>query len=221
MSACSVFDSVIQETEEVAGEVITETPKPTSTPDVRVIRYPSKNLILSQWDLPFEGYYYLPSSSSTGPITEMTFINAWGEENANEYMTQTGWIEGHWVAYYRGSEGVGGPEKVYNSVNIFENTTGAQASVLQYNPTETSWVDENWTVVDIEMELGDTNITTEKRESVDVSKEITWYRITFSYRNVEVIVEARDWADQISHEFVENAARAVLARIEAVELVDP
>jgi hypothetical protein len=199
----------------------TTTPTTSPTPDLRVINLSPKEFILTPEDLPPEGLFYLPSSRYEGPVDIMFYINGWGELKSGEFIGKTGWLDGWWVTYLRGSEGTGAPERIYNRVTMFQTASGAQASVQEYNPATTPWLDEEWDVLDVEMNLGDTNITTLRVQPLDVTKELAWYRITFSYRNYEVIVEVKDWSNFINHDYVEAAARAVLAKLEAAPIASP
>jgi hypothetical protein len=193
----------------------TKTPTTSPTPDLRVIDLSPKEFILGPEDLPAEGLFYFPSSKYDGPVDLLFYINGWGEIKTGEFVGRTGWLDGWWVTYLRGSEGTGAPERIYNRITKFQTASGAQASVQEYNPAVTPWKDEEWSVVNKEMDLGDTNITILRTEPLDLTKELAWYRIVYSYRNFEVIVEVKDWSNFINHDFVEAAAKAVLAKLES------
>ncbi len=201
-------------------ETPTETPTPTPTPDLRVIAEDSKNFLLKQDDLPREAKYYLPNAGWISRHTNAEVVSGWTVEEGREYLARTGRIEGWWVYYKRGTKTVIAPDQMYCNVVKYKTAEGARLVVTDYNNTVRQ-ADEGWTLVDRKIDLGDINLISTNSEITSGGDKLVWYSIEFAYRNFFVEVAGYGYEKEVSHDFVENAARAILKKLESAPLVVP
>ena len=73
--------------------------------------------------------------------------------------------------------------------------------------------DDGWEFLDLEMDLGEWNRTTIHRIRQSSGDYKIAYFIEFYYRNVWVRTAGVGWESDVNHEYVENAARAVLEKL--------
>lgn len=167
-----------------------------------------------------EGDYHLPDSSWTSPYPNQEILDDWGDEAGQDYIERTGRVAG-WYAYYqRGAETAQLPEILYSNIVQYETAEGARCSVLEYNEA-VAGPDEGWELLDQALELGDASVVLISRETDPDGEKRIWYMVEFAYRNFAVIVGGWGRVDDVQPEFIEQAARAVLARLEAAPLTTP
>jgi hypothetical protein len=201
------------------GNPIRETSPAASETPAREHRTTAEELaefLLKPEDLPVEAHYYLPDSSYTSPYDNTAVVSSWGGEKGWEYLQRTGRVDGYWVEYLRGSEDITAPEEMFCNIVKFETTQGAQLSLTDYNLVVIDAPDgKEWSFVNLpELDLGDTNIILTSKELQDNGENRIWYRIEFTYKSYVGVVAGHGWEDEVQPEFIERAARSVLAKLE-------
>jgi hypothetical protein len=113
------------------------TPTPTlmrvasPLPEIKLIKADPQDLLLAINDLPLAGKYYLPNAGLSR-LSNREIIQSLGAEKAQEYINETGRVDGWTVNYKRGSNTVSSPEEVVDSVVVYETVEGAQSSIEKY-----------------------------------------------------------------------------------------
>jgi hypothetical protein len=190
----------------------TFTSTPSPTPDIRILDIEPQHYLPKPEDLPIEANYYLPYSNWTSPHTNEEVISEWGVEKGREYVTRTGRVKGYWVYYLRGTRAVIAPEQVHCNIIRYRSADGAQLVTLDYNLVTREPM-EGWVRVEQPLDLGDTNWVEYKKETLSGGDVWVTYYVRFSYRNIGVETFGYGLEKDVTHEFVENFARAVYAKL--------
>jgi hypothetical protein len=182
-----------------------------------------KGLLLTPEDLPLESRYYLANAADSHPFHNPDVVSAWGGLPGWEYLQATGRVDGYYADYLRGSEIDGAPEEFFCNVTVFSTPEGARLSLTDYNLVA---LDEpggvQWSFVENpDLDLGDLFLVLTSKEGEAGGETRVWYRIEFSLGNFVGVVAGFGPEDQVSTEFMEGAARALLAKIEATPLRSP
>lgn len=202
----------------------TLTPEPTSTltptvtftptPDIRIIEGDPDDFILSKDDLP-DKYILYPGDST--PHNNSEILDVRGVEEGKAYLDATGRIGG-WIIYYGlVDDTVIAPEWIRSYIVMYDNVNGP--SIAQ--SPEWDWAGEDREILDINVNLGDRSRVYTIRERQSSGKVYVFYAIQFSYRNVWAEVMGIGYESDIRHEYVENAARAVLEKLKNAPLSMP
>jgi len=199
----------------------TVTPSPTPTPDLRIIKEDPEHFLLLPEDLPKETYFHIPGTGYKSPHRNAEIISGWGREKGLEYLERTGRIDGWWVVYQRGTDSVRAPEEVYHNIIMYGSIEGAQITVMEYNLLVSDWRDSDWVEADQEIIVGDTNVLMVKKIMQPSGKNRISFRFESSYRNYVSVIEIWGWEDDVTYEFLENASKAVIAKLEAAPLHEP
>ena len=192
----------------------------TPTPDVRIITTDSKDFLLEPSDLPLDAKYYLPDSSWISPHLNEEVISTWGVEKGRDYVIKTGRIKGWWVYYLRSTRAVQAPEQVFSNVIMYKTAEGAQLTVNEYNYTKTE-PQNGYKIINPEFKLGDVSIVLTKETTNSGGDTEIVYVVEFTYRNYAVRTIATGLKKDLPTNFVENAARAVLQKLEKANLEYP
>jgi len=197
----------------------TETPTPSSTPDLRIIEMEPRHFQLEVEDLPKEGRYYMPSGWMS-PHLNSEVISGWGIEEGKAYLAETGRITGYWSEFYRGTNTVVMPQYAYCGVIQYKTAEGARLTIEKYSllagGTRASSLE--FTDAKVDMILGDHNESIYATVTLPGGEVAKVYYVNFAYRNYGVECWGDGLETDVSHEFVENMARAVLAKLEAAPL---
>jgi hypothetical protein len=192
----------------------TPTPLPTATPDLRIIVGKPEEFILLREDLPDE-YILRPGSSSPHENKEVVAIR--GVEEGKAYLDATGRIGG-WIIWYKLVDSTAiAPEWIESYIVMYDNPQGClTAKSPKWDKT---W--EKYSVVAKEMDLGDWNRVLRYRVRQPNGKYYVYYEIEFCYRNVYASIYGEGMESDVRHEYTENLARKVLAKLEAAPLGFP
>lgn len=182
-----------------------------------------KDLVLTPEDLPVESEYYLAQPGDSRPFHNTDVVASWGGLSGWEYLQATGRVDGYFADYLRGSEIASGPEEFFCNVTVFTTAEGARLSLTDYNLVANAEPDESqWTFGENpDLELGDLYLILTSQVSQPGVGDRAWYRIEFSYKNYVGVVAGFGAEDEVPQDFIEEAARALLAKIEAAPLTEP
>lgn len=189
-------------------------PSPTPTPDLRVIIGKPEDYILQKEDLPDK--YILKPGWST-PHNNSEILSARGVNEGTAYLEATGRIGG-WIVYYDLVESTTiAPEVIESYLVMYDNVYGSKIA----KSPEWDTLEENQEIIDIDLVLGEWNRVTIMRERQSNGKYYVWYAIEFIYRNIWTEVMAGGMESDVQHDYVENVARVVLAKLETAPLGEP
>jgi len=198
----------------------TASPSPTTqptfspTPDLRVIIGKPEDYILEKDDLPDK---FILSPGWSTPHINSEILSVRGVEEGKAYIEATGRIGG-WIIYYDLVDSTAiAPEWIESYIVMYDSVDGPKIA----KSPEWDWLEEDQEVIEIEMDLGDWNRVTIIRERQPNGKFYVWYTIEFIYRNIWTEVMAGGMESDVRHEYVEDAARIVLAKLEAAPLGEP
>jgi hypothetical protein len=199
---------------------ITNTPLPLSLliPKDFIIDTNPEDFALWPNDLPSEGEYYLPGPGWEGQNTNDEVIARWPPGKGQEYIQRTERVTGYWVTYLRGNDKTDTPAEFYCNVIQFRTVEGAQTFVRDYTMAG-RYPSQGWQTVTDRMDLGDINNAEYRIETISGGFKKTLYYIEFSYFNVGAYVYAYDYEQNVNQAFVEDAAQAILDKIQGAPLV--
>jgi hypothetical protein len=192
----------------------TETPTftPSSTLDLLSIQFRLKDFLLTQSDLSFDQEYHSLTLYSVKQLPNKDV------HKDPDYATETGRMDG-WVAVYKqGSTYLLAPMEIYNEISLFKTTEGAQLSIARYSNYITSEL--MYTEEINPPNIGD--MTRSFYYTSDASgRHELGYLITFSYKNIVHLVQARGDYYGVEPEKIRNIARGLLSRLQAFPLFNP
>ncbi|MBL7163438.1 MAG: hypothetical protein ISS57_12595 [Anaerolineales bacterium] len=192
----------------------TATATASPTPDIQIIIGDPEDYILQKEDLPVRFILYAGDST---PHNNSEIISVRGIENGKGYLDATG-RKGGWIIYYgRDDNTAVAPEWIRSYIVMYDSVEGPEIA----KSPEWDWLDDDEEVVDIAMDLGDWNRVKLLKERQSSGKFYVIYAIEFHYRNVWAEVRAWGWESEIRHEFIEDAARVVLERLQNAPLAKP
>lgn len=187
----------------------------TPTPDMRIIKGDPDDFILTKEDLP-DNYILYPGDST--PHNNSEILDVRGIEDGKGYLDATGRIGGWIIWYGLANETVVAPKWIQSYIVIYDNADGPSIA----KSPKWDWVGENEEeILDIDIELGDWNRVYTVKERQSSGKVTVFYAIEFYYRNVWARVSGYGIESDIRHEYIENAARAVLEKLENAPLSMP
>ena len=190
--------------------------QPTFTPthDLRVIIGKPEDYILEKDDLPDD---FILSHGWSTPHNNSEILSARGVEEGKAYLEATGRIGG-WIIYYDlvDSRAIA-QEWIESYIVMYDSVDGPKIA----KSPEWDWLEEDQEIVDIDLDLGDWNRVTIIRERQPNGKYYVWYTIEFNYRNIWTEVMAGGMESHVRHDYVEDAATVVLAKLEAAPLGEP
>ena len=225
LTSCSPSEQVIQtaiaNTAQIATSsfltaaipTFTPSPSPTSTPDLRIIKLPPEELLLSNSDLPPEAKYYLPHSSWTSPLLNNEIIQERGAEEGNAYISETGRVTGWWIVFRRGSNKTPVPEEVYDNPVMYQSSKGAQLTIIKY--TSDVQADGYFEVNDAPM-YGDLSRTFIRKRGSKIN-----LLVDFSYKNYLHEVEIFGLESEATNIFMRKVIEALLTKLENAPLSPP
>ena len=191
---------------------------PTPTPDLRIIQADPKDLIMIKADLPTDGKYYLPNETWIGMLHNEQIVGGWTVDKGKAYLAATGRIDGMWIAFNRGSTTVIAPQEMYDNAVIYKTVQGAQLTLTKYD-TE---IENGYTEIVSPPKIGDLTRAFSRKEMQPSGDYRVWVGISFTYRNVYHNVKGWGWEKDVSLDYVEKVANAILLRMEeALPLTTP
>jgi hypothetical protein len=192
---------------------------PSPTPDLRVIQLEPKEFLFQKNELPPEGKYFLPGSGWTSPSHNQEVVAQRTVEEGRKYLQETGRIDGWWVAYKRGTNGVNMPEEVYNAVIEFETAEGAQVLLNKYLIQDLE--EDGYIELENAPEIGDATRIFIKKEMQSGGDNRVWFILSFTYMNYYNEIELWGWESDIAQEFAQALSELQLTKLQEVPLVPP
>ncbi|MBI9047554.1 MAG: hypothetical protein JEZ06_23925 [Anaerolineaceae bacterium] len=144
-------------------------------------------------------------------------LNNFEDEIDKKYLTDTGRLSSHWTAFIRTANKRQMPEQIHCLVVQYKSTKLAQ---LHLANSGYGYMD-GFKRVNKNMSLGDINNTVHNNMYKTDGIPMEVHGIEFSYHNYVVNCFGLDPKHAVRHEFVENVAREMLKKLEAVPLVKP
>jgi len=194
----------------------TFTPSPSPTPDMRLIDIDPRELLLQKSDLPIEGQYFLPPGEGwISPSRNAEIVSAWTVKEGQEYLAETGRIDGWYVYYNRGKSGVLMPELYYDNVIIYSSIEGAQVVITKYENRRI--IDDDFQEIDAPL-IGDASRAFTKREVNSGGEIRVWILVSFSYRNIAHTIGVWGWEKEVSLDFAVTTANKLLDGLKQLPL---
>ena len=192
--------------------VPTATLVPSATPDLRIGTTDPKEFLLSVYDLPIGGKYYLPKNGLT-PLRNREVIQSMGAEKGEQFINETGRLDGWTVRYQRGASNLPLPEQIVDTVVMYQTTEGAQLSIENYATLNLSPAIRKILSPPL---TGDLSLALSLTRGSTV--EQYYY---FSYRNYVHRLEVRGLQSEVTLELVGQLAGVLLDKLEYAPLYDP
>jgi hypothetical protein len=194
----------------------TPTPEPTPTLDLRVIDIDPYQILLKKSDCNPDGRYYLPGEGWISPHKNSEVVGGWTVVKGQEYLADTGRIDG-WIVYYaRGNSNVLLPQEIGDNVVIFSTVAGSQLLITKY---EDRMVNEFfYNEIEDAPQIGDLTRAWVKRVTNSGGTMEVWYVITYSYRNISHSITVYGYDKEVKLEDAEYLARNLLAQLEQLPL---
>ncbi len=206
LSACGPSSQAIQTA--IAQTQVSMSP----TPDLRIIKTDPGELMLFLSDLPGQGIFAPPGSGEIGNADNSQIIQEMGPDSGNQYIKETGRMDGWWVDYHQRGNNGQYPKEVYDNVIMFQTAAGAQLALTKYSDN----INQGYTEIQDAQHVGDLSRTFIKKDAQDV-----WYDIDFTYRNYAHIIECAGPANQVQPQFVEGIADTLLNKLKSAPLSIP
>ena len=192
-----------------------DTPSPVLESSVRFDDW--MHLLLQPSDLPDEASYTPIESGASDHVDNSQILTIWGAEKGQEYIDQTGRLDGWWVQYGRKSQNVPDPETVYCGVILFKTPEGADLALQWLPPGQEDYVE----VSDVDLGLRNLKTGYWMKKTTAGETGHVWHRIGFAYRNYLAILILEGSQNSIQPEFVAGAAQNMLARLQSYANVEP
>jgi len=190
------------------------TPTPTlmkagsPIPDIKLILTDPLDLLLEINDLPLAGNYYLPNAGLS-PLRNSEILQNLGAEKGEEYINETGRVDGWIVSFQRGSNTASLPEEVKDSVVFYESVEGAQLSIEKYWNLNRS--------PDIRQILGPPTVGDLSLAFSLTKGNRVEYVYYFSYRNYVHTLELKGIESGVTLDLVEQLAGKLFAKLVSVQ----
>lgn len=192
-----------------------ETPSPSPTPDVRVFDIDPRNLLLEKDDLPINGSYFLPDAGWISPVRNFEIVSSWTVEEGQEYLAETGRIDGWLVYYKRGKSGELLPEQIGDNVVIFSSIEGARTLIEKFSDRRVS--EEDYKEIETPI-IGDISRTFIKEEVNSSGEKRVTLLLSFSYRNISHSLVIFGWEKEVSMAIIEDIAKNLIAKLDELPL---
>ena len=194
----------------------TQTPEPSPTPDLRVFDIDPYQLLLKKSDCNPDGRYYLPNEFWISPHKNSEVVAGWTVTKGQEYLAETGRIDGWWVYYDRGNSNVLLPQQVYDNVILYSSVEGAQIVIKKYESRRVN--EEFFDEIENPPSVGDITRAFVKKETNSSGVTEVVYMLTFSYRNIVHSLAVLGYEKETTLKDAEYLARNLLAQLEQLPL---
>ena len=195
--------------------VFTSSPSPSPVSLNKLIDIDPRMLLLQYTDLPNEGNYYLPGEDWTSPQRNSEIISAWTVKKGEDYLAETGRIDGWWVGYKRGKVGVLLPEEVYDSVVIYSKVEGARITVLKHGDKYIT--EDNYTEITAP-QIGDTNRAFQRLDTNSNGETRVSIAVIFSYQNIYHGILIWGWEKEVALGFAIDVATGLVNTLKQLPL---
>jgi hypothetical protein len=192
----------------------TPTPIPSSTPDVRIINTDIQKFLLQQTDLPPEGRYYLPAPNWSSPHHNFEIIQDVGQEIGNQYINETGRVDGWYANYVKGHRNNSLPVEIHSGVVMFSSIEGAKVYMEKY--VQGFNLAAGYVNVETDLGIGDSTAVFEKKDN-----ETENYVIEFSCRNFIERVLGIGIKSDADKKLIVDIAYLLLNRLQNAPVSDP
>jgi hypothetical protein len=194
----------------------TPIPEPTPTLDLRVIDVDPYKILLKKSDCNPDGRYFLPNEGWISPHKNSEVIAGWTIAKGQEYLAETGRIDGWWVYYARGNSNVLLPQQVYDNVILYSSVEGAQIVLNKYESRRVT--EEFFDEIENPPSVGDITRAFVKKDTNSSGVTEVVYMFTFSYRNIVHSIAVLGYEKETTLEDAEYLARSLLAQLEQLPL---
>ena len=176
---------------------------PTSTPDLSIITADPQIFLIEHEDLPIVGNYNLPRNGLS-PYRNSEIINLMGTEKGEEYIQETGRLDGWTVTFERGIRIQTIPQVIIDTVSQFETIEGAKLSINR----DADNLSTNYREILSPVTIGDFSRGFSFSRNNAVS-----YTYYFSYRNYVHVLEIRGSESEVSLDFVDDISNKLLEKL--------
>jgi len=197
----------------------TITVSPSPTPDLRMIKIEPKGFLLQKYEIAPAGKYYLPGQNWISPSHNEEVVAVRTVEEGRKYLAETGRIDGWYVTYKRGNNGVNTPEEVTDIVTEFESTQGAQVLLNKYLPSDL--IKDGYAEIENPPQIGDATKIFIKRELQSGGDTRLFFVMSFTYLNYYNEIDLWGWEIDVSQEFAQVLSELQLVKFKAAPLSLP
>ncbi len=187
-------------------------PSVASAPPDWVLKVDAPLLMMNATDLPSQGKYTIPDVSWTGEVDNQAVLDAWGAQDGDQYINDTGRLDGWWIEFRRTNDSAVMPREVYDSVAVYRTVAGARLSVQKY----ADHAMQAYTPVADTPQIGDGARAFILRKNGTVE-----YDLYFSFRNCQHVLEILGTETEVTPDFALTIAQSILKRLESAPLAAP
>lgn len=178
---------------------------------------PSRYLITLS-DLPQDAGYYLPEDGYS-PLVNDELIFEYGAKLGREIIVNTQRLNGWQVEFIRPPDiGKQYPEIIQSEINIYKSIEGAEIAIESYSPYQLK-LQEDWEIVEEPHTEGEYENLFILRKRIE-NTSYFYYRLEFSYKNIQAVITARGNKQQINKEFLLSLATFSMNRLKMAPLSD-
>jgi hypothetical protein len=185
--------------------------------DTRIIidDNPSRYLITLS-DLPGSAGYYLPEDGYS-PIVNDELIQEYGAKLGREIIVNTQRLNG-WQAEFIRPPDIGKqyPEIIRSEINMYKSIEGAKVAIESYSPYQLK-PQEEWEVIEEPHDEGEYENLFILRKRIE-NTSYFYYRLEFSYKNIQGVITARGNKQQIDKQFLLSLATFNMNRLKMAPL---
>ena len=184
----------------------------------QVISGDPRSYLMNTSELPDGQYYFVPEGDAF-LIPNEAAVSEFGKEKAEQLIQETERVTAGRVHYQISDPSIAAPQVYLATVVIHQSAEAAQKAVEQYN-IAALYPEGGWQVEKDALKIGDRTIV-ETGETQDSSgRRAVSIRVEFSYRNVSADVMIFGLNDTVTLGKAEQAARAVLVKLQTAELTN-
>jgi hypothetical protein len=144
-------------------------------------------------------------------------LTIWGAQKGQEYIDQTGRLDGWWVQYGSRDQNASGPETIYCGVILFNTSEGADLALHWLPPDQEGYVE----IPDADLGLRNLNTGYWMKKMPSGETEKVWHRIGFAYRNYLAILILEGTPNSIQPDFITSTVQNMLVRLQSYAKVVP
>jgi hypothetical protein len=197
----------------------TFTASPSPTPDLRIIKIEPKGFLLAKDEIAPGGKFFLPGPGWISPSHNEEVVAVRTVEEGRKYLAETGRIDGWYVTYKRGNNGVNMPEEVSNSVIEFGSAQGAQILLNKYLPSDL--LKDGYAEIENPPSIGDATKIFMKREIQSGGDTRVIFIMAFTYLNYYDEIDLWGWESDISQDFARVLSELQLGKFKSAPLSVP
>lgn len=150
-------------------------------------------------------------------VTNQEIIWSWGKEKADNYISETGRINGWSIMYVRGSLEIYSPEYLTLTVQIYNTAAGASLFVNKFNALQV-FPDAGWYQESCQVDFSHDCVYIKKINLDRSGRETVVSRLYFSYHNLAAVVTGEGWPEDVTPEMLEDLAYKMYQKMVTVPL---